>query len=290
MRLGFRKRWLLIPLIVIAIVSLLMLASCIVTVPSGYIGIKMRWGKIVGTAGAGLHINNPFLGEGIDLVNLQIQAFESEPQSTASNDLQSVTTRVTVNYKIDGGFVEEVYRDLRNEYESRIIRPQLEDALKATTAKFTSTEMIQSRQLVRTTLLNLLKERLEPYHIIVVSVSMTDFQFSPEFDAQLEATATAQKKVLEEQANLEIVTLQQQQKVIIAEAEANATITKAEAEALATIIHAEAESEAIRLIREQLNMTLSDAYLTYYALLNWDGKLPYYYGSDTPLPFLVIQP
>jgi len=273
-------------IVVIVLISLTFVSG-LRTVPSGYAGVKTSWGKIVGTAGEGLHWCNPFFGEDIVLVNVQIQSYESEPQSTASNDLQGVTTTVTVNYRVDKDFAMEVFRDMRDQYAGRVIRPAVEDSLKGTTAKFTSTEMIQTRAMVRSSLHNLLKERLEEFNIIVISVSMTDFQFSASFDEQLEATAKAEKQVLEEEANLKIVELQQQQKVITAMAEANATITKAEAEALAQIIMAESKAEAIRMIQEQLAM--NPEYLEYLMILQWDGILPYFYGSDLPIPFLNLN-
>jgi len=282
----FNKKWLLLPFAIILVSIFLGAIITMRTVPSGYKGIKISWGKIIGDVDEGLHFINPFAGEDIVQVNVQIQAFTSEPQSTGTVDLQEVTTEVTVNYRIDPAFVEEIYRDLRDEYESRIIRPALEDGLKSTTAQFTSTQMIQERPTVRTTLFNLLKARIEPYHIILVEVSLTDFQFDPKFNEQLEATATAQKKVLEEEANLKIIELQQQQKVITAIAEANATLLKAQADAQAQIILAQAQTEAIQMLKEQLG----EHYLEYLALLQWDGKLPYFYGSDVPIPFIGIAP
>ena len=284
MRLSFGKKWLLIPAILILVFSALFIVSMMRTVPSGYKGVKTQWGSVVGITGEGLHWVNPIFGENIQLLSLQIQTYDSGSQSTGTIDLQEVTTNVTLNYRLDEGYVMEIFRDLRDKYESRVIRPQLEDALKATTAKFSSTEMIQTRTAVRLELLSLLKERLDPFHIVVISVSMTEFQFSPEFSAQLEATATAEKKVLEEQKNLEIVTLQQQQKVIQALADYNVTITNEQATALALAISSQAESDAIARITEQL----TPEYMAYLALLQWNGELPYYWGSDAPIPFLDV--
>lgn len=282
---GFPKKFLLVPFAIILIIGAMLGFSMIRTVPSGYVGIRLSWGKIIGTADEGLHFVNWIFGEGIDLVNVQVQAFESEPQSTASNDLQEVTTKVTVNYRVDSAFAQEVYRDFRENYEGRLIRPIAEDALKETTAKFTSTEMIQIRENVGNTLKNTLKESLSPYGIIVLEVSMTDFQFSAQFNEQLEATARAQKKALEEEANLRIVELQQQQKVILAKAEAEALILKATAQAEAQILAAQAQAKSMALINEQLNAN----YLYYQWLLQWNGELPYYYSGALPLPFVVLE-
>lgn len=277
--------WIL--LFVIAVVGLSIMGAGIRQVPSGYVGIRLSWGKIIGTTGEGFNWVNVVFGGDVQLVNVQIQTYNSGAQSTGTIDLQEVTTNVTVNYRVDPAYAEEIFRDLRDQYESRIVRPQLEGALKSTTAQFTSTEMILSRASVRSQLFKSLKERLEPFHIIVVETALTDFQFDPKFSAQLEATAAAQKKVLEEEANLKVVELQQQQKVITAKAEANATIARATAEAQANVLIAEARAKAIDLIQSQLAQ--NPEYLEYLSILQWNGVLPYFYGSDAPLPFIMLD-
>ena len=96
---------------------------------------------------------------------------------------------------------------------------------------------------------------------------------------------------------LERIQYEAQQRIIEAQANYNVTLTNAEADALRQVIEAEAyaeallvqkyaEAEAIQIVTEQL----SEAYFNYLAIMQWDGKLPYYYGSDNPLPFLDVGP
>jgi len=119
---------------------------------------------------------------------------------------------------------------------------------------------------------DILAERLQDYHIDILSVSIVDFQFSEDFAKAIEAKVTAQQKALEAKNKLEQIRYEAQQQVIQAEAEANATILRAQANA-----------QAIQLVRA----ALTDEYLTYIAIEKWDGKMPYFFGGDV-LPFIQI--
>jgi len=116
----------------------------------------------------------------------------------------------------------------------------------------------------------ILSERLAMYHILVKSVNIVNFDFSPEFTRAIEMKVTAEQQALEAKNRLEQVRYNSQQEVIKAQAEANATITKAKAEA-----------EAIRILNEQLAQ--SPIYLKYMWLEKWDGELPLVMDSETAL-------
>lgn len=130
-----------------------------------------------------------------------------------------------------------------------------------------------------------LSSRLIQYNIIVTGVSFTDFKFSPQFEQAIDAKVTAEQKALEAKNKLEQVRYEMQQKVIQAEAEANATIATATAQGQKTLIEATAQAEAIRLV--QLQIAAHPEYLQYFALQQWDGKMPYFFGGDV-LPFIQI--
>jgi regulator of protease activity HflC (stomatin/prohibitin superfamily) len=73
---------------------------------------------------------------------------------------------------------------------------------------------------------------------------------------------------------------------IKAEADANVTLTKASADAQKVLLEAQAQAESQRLLNQQL----TEIYLRYLALLQWDGKLPYFWASDSPIPFIPVNP
>ena len=246
-------------------------------VPAGFRGVVLTLGKVSGIQKEGLNLKAPWITS-VELVDVRIQRADRNRESAGTKDLQEVTADVSVNYALDENFIDAIYVTLGLRYASSIIEPNIDEALKAVTAQFTAEELITKRESVKTLLLETLQSRLDDYHIKVLSVSFTDFEFSAQFNAAIEAKVTAEQKALEAKNKLEQVRFEEQQKILKAEAEANATITQAEAAATAKRISANAEAESIRLINEQL--ANSPDYLRYQTINRWDGKLPVFLGSD----------
>jgi regulator of protease activity HflC (stomatin/prohibitin superfamily) len=268
---GRNKKWLVIvPIVIILVASIFVVSQGIVVIPAGTRGVVLTWGSVTNVLSEGLHFITP-IAQTIELMDVTIQKVESS-EATASQDLQEVTATIAVNYRIIPEMAGEVYKTLRKEYEFRVIKPNIEESIKATTAQFQAEELITQRETVKITFENILSSRLEPYGIEVLGVSIVDFQFSPTFAAAIEAKVTQEQKALEAQNKLLEIEYEAQQQVIQAEAAANATI-----------LTATAEAEAIRLVTE----SLTEGYLNYLAILRWDGVLPYVFGGGT-LPFIQI--
>jgi len=284
-RLPTRYVPLIVGVIVLAIAISIVAGGAYVTVSAGHRGIVLTWGKPTGIFDEGLHFKIPIM-QSVEMMSVQIQKAESS-EATASKDLQEVTTTVAVNYKLDPSKVMEIYRTLRREYADRVIKPNIEESLKATTAEFTAEELITKRADLKRKFDDTLQERLEVFGIDVIAVSITDFQFSTSFNDAIEAKVTAEQRALEAKNKLEQIRYEAQQLIIQAEAQKNATIARAsgEAEALliatraeaqAILIEANATAEAIQFITSQMN----PAYAQYKWLEEWDGKLPLFIGGE----------
>jgi len=265
------KRWIVvIPIVILLVAAFLMVTRGVVIVPSGTRGVVLTWGSVTQVLGEGLHLITP-IAQTVVFMDVTIQKVETM-ESTASKDLQEVTTTIAVNYRIVPEAAGDVYKNLRQEYEFRMIKPNIEESVKASTALFVAEELVTKRELVKTKFKEILHERVREYHIEVLSVSIVDFQFSTDFKKAIEAKVTAEQRALEAKNKLEQIRYEAQQQVIQAEAAANATILRATAEA-----------EAIRLVRQ----SLTAEYLSYISIQKWDGKLPYFLGTET-VPFIQI--
>ena len=265
----------LIVLIIIAIAGITVVTTATVRIPSGYRGVLLTWGKVEDTVfNEGLNFKIPF-SQSVVIMNVQIQKAESI-EATATKDLQEVSTTVAVNYKLDPIYVNEVYRDLRQDYVDRVIKPNIEESLKATTALFRAEELITKRAEVKQTFDTILAERLSIFNIQVIAVSLTDFQFSPSFAAAIDAKVTAEQQALVSKNELEMIRYEAQQQIIQAEAAKNATMRRAEGDAFAQITEANATAKAIQIINAQM----TDEYAQYLWLTQWDGKLPAVYTKD----------
>ncbi len=265
----------LVVLLIIAIAGVTIVTTATVRIPSGYRGVLLTWGKVEDTVlMEGLNFKVPF-SQSVVLMNVQIQKAEST-ESTATKDLQEVSTTVAVNYKVNPIYVNEVYKELRQDYVDRVITPNIEESLKATTAIFRAEELVTKRAEVKQTFDDILAERLSIFNIQVIAVSLTDFQFSPSFAAAIDAKVTAEQQALVSKNELEQIRYEAQQQIIQAEAAKNATIRRAEGDALAQILSANATAKSIQIITSQM----TEEYAQYLWLIQWDGKLPAVYTKD----------
>jgi prohibitin 2 len=267
--------------VLVIVISMIVLSNSIVTVAAGYRGVLLTWGKPTTIFNEGLHFKIPIAQEVI-MMNVQVQKAETT-ETAASSDLQDVGTTIAVNYRLDPDWVMELYTTLRLEAEQRVINPNIQESIKAVTAGFTAEELITKRPDVKTRFESTLEDHLERFHIIVESVSITNFEFSQSFTKAIEDKVTQQQKALEAENKLKQITAEAQQKVIQAEAEKKAAITKAEGEARSQVIKAESEANATSIIAEAtayqielVNRKIADNpfYLQYVWIQEWDGKLP----------------
>lgn len=276
---------LIVGVIIVAVIAMTVVGGVYVTVPAGYRGVVLTWRKPTGVFDEGLHFKIPMM-QSVVLMNVQIQKAESS-EETASSDLQAVTTTVAVVYKLDPNNVLEIYTTLRHDYADRVIKPNIEESLKATTAEFAAEELITKRADLKIKLDDNLEERLRVFGIDLVSVAITDFQFSKSFNDAIEAKVTAEQSALEAKNKLEQIKYEAQQQIIQAEAQKNATIARAQgeaealliatrAEAQAILIEADATAKAIEFITSQMN----PEYAQYKWLEEWDGQLPLFIGGD----------
>lgn len=161
-------------------------------------------------------------------MSVQTQKFDATA-TAASSDLQSVNTEIVVNGHLDPAGVNKVYQEIGTDYENKVIDPAIQESVKAATAQFTAEELITKRAEVGTIIQKNLTDRLSPEHIIVESVSIVDFAFSPAFNEAVEAKVTAEQNALAAKNKLDQVQYEADQRVAEAKGEAEAIKIQAEA-------------------------------------------------------------
>ncbi|MBE9055161.1 prohibitin family protein [Sphaerospermopsis sp. LEGE 08334] len=216
--------------IIAAILVILGLNSFVIINP-GQAGVISILGKARdGALTEGIHIKPPFISV-IDVYDLTVQKFEV-PAESSTKDLQNLTARFAINFRLDPVQVVQVRRKqgtLEN-IVSKIIAPQTQEAFKIAAAKRTVEEAITKRSELKEDFDTALGDRLDKYGIIVLDTSVVDLTFSPEF-----ARAVEEKQIAEQRA---------QRAVYIAR--------EAEQEAQAEINRAKGKAEAQRLLAETL--------------------------------------
>ncbi|MCD7785241.1 MAG: prohibitin family protein [Oscillospiraceae bacterium] len=244
--------------ILIAIVVIILLANCITIVSAGHTGVLVTLGKVNETVfQEGLHFKAPFIQEVIEIDN-RITKLEVSTEAF-SKDLQTVSTTLAINYRVDTNMSYSIYKNVGSDYEMVLITPAVNEVLKATVAQYTAEESVTNRTLISDGLLEGLNEKLNDSGLYITDVNIIDFDFSEAYITAIEEKQVAQQQLLK------------------AETEKETTITNAEAEAEAMKIQAEAEAEANRILSE----SISDELVEYYKIEKWDGKLPTITGSSS---------
>ena len=123
----------------------------------------------------------------------------------------------------------EVWKETKRDYNSRLIQPAIQEAIKGATAKYTAEELITKRSEVKDVMQVALSERLSTRHIIIDEISITNFSFSSAFDASIEAKQVAEQDALRASRELEKIKIEAEQKIATARAEAESIRIQAQA-------------------------------------------------------------
>lgn len=227
-------------------------------IEAGNLGVVLNLGAVTGEVKRpGPYVITPFTAS-IEIMDTQTHAYEANA-SAASNDLQDVNTTVTLNYSLNAERAAEIYQNLRRDYVERVMKPAVQESVKATTALFNAEALITERAKVKAAIQENLTQRLATYGILVQAVSITDFKFSPVFAQAVEAKVAAAQRALEAENKLKQIEVEARQAKQAAEGRASAAIAEASGQATAILTVAEAQARANKLVNE----TLTDAVIRY---------------------------
>ena len=260
-----------IVLIVIAVVA----SSSVKIVDAGNRGILTHWSAVDLTNAPldeGIHFVIPFQDE---VVQMEVRTLKYDTSTrSASKDLQTVQTTVTVNYHPDTERVHFLYKEIGLSYENRVIQPAIDETVKQVSANYNAEELITKRPLVKADIENAIRERLSQFYIETDVISITDFEFSPLFAKAIESKVEAEQKAQKAENDL-----------IRIEVEARQLEAQAVGLAAANVAEAQGEAEAISIINNALSN--NPFYIEWLKTQAWDGKLPLVVGEGGT-PFISI--
>jgi prohibitin 2 len=183
----------LIGVVVGVLILIVVLLMSVYTVPAGNVGVVTHWGAVSYIVQPGLGFKAP-IADGVVRMNIQTQKDEVDA-SSASKDLQLVTAKIAVNYHLDPSFAKDTYQNIGEDYQNKVIAPAIQNTFKSVTAGYTAEELITKREAARIAAEKSLVEQLAQYHILVDNFNIVNFDFSPEFNAAIEAKQVAQQSV-----------------------------------------------------------------------------------------------
>jgi len=260
-----------IALIVIGVIS----AAAVTIVDAGHRGVLLHWNAVdltISPLDEGLHFIVPFADS---VVQMEVRTLKIiKATSSASKDLQTVSTEVTVNYHPSYESIHVLYKEVGLDYENRIIQPAIEEVVKQVTANYNAEELITKRPLVKSDIEAEIAARLSEFNIQTDVVSITDFQFSALFAQAIESKVEAEQKAFKAENDLRRIQVEALQSEAVAQGIAKANIAQAQGEA-----------QAIKIINQAL--AANPWYLEWLKIQAWDGVLPLVVGQDGT-PFIQI--
>jgi len=262
--------------IIVALIIIGVIASAAVTiVDAGHRGVLLHWNAVdltISPLDEGLHFIVPFADS---VVQMEVRTLKFiKATSSASKDLQTVSTEVTVNYHPSVESIHHLYKEVGLDYESRIIQPAIEEVVKQVTANYNAEELITKRPLVKSDIEVEIGKRLRAFNISTEVVSITDFQFSTLFAQAIESKVEAEQKAFKAENDLRRIQVEALQSEAIAQGVAKANIAQAQGEA-----------QAIKIIN--IALASNPFYLEWLKIQAWDGVLPLVVGQDGT-PFIQI--
>lgn len=272
---------------VIVVLIALFLTSAFTIVDSGHVGVVRTLGAVQPEPlPEGFHFKKPLLDQ-VEIIDIRLRKAESQA-SAASKDLQVVSTRVAVQYSLNGPVVPITYQKIgrREIVETTLVNPAIMESVKAVTAQYTAEELITARAEVKIQIqraiesfINTTLEQKEAVGALsLANVAITDFDFSAEFNRAIEEKVRAEQEALKAKN-------EKLRRVTQAEAAAAERTLAADAEAYQIEVASKARADAIR--REAEALKDNPALIQLRIAEKWNGQLPQVSGGDA-IPLLNL--
>jgi len=232
---------------IITVVVILLIFSSFTVIDAGHTGVVVRLGKVSDNVlNEGFHFKLPII---TNIVKIDNRVLKTEVESnSASKDLQSISSKVSVNYRVNTNSSASIYKNVGQGFETVIVNPAIQECMKSVASKYTAEELITKRAIVSSEMEKEISQKINPCGLNIEVFNIINFEFSKEFSKAIEAKQTAQQQALKAEQDL----------------------ARIKVEASQTVEKAKAESEAYQLKNQQL----TDKVIMMEFVEKWDGKLP----------------
>lgn len=254
---------------------------CLEKVPTGYVGVvyNMDGGVDGEILQQGWHLVSPTkkittYSIGIEQSYLTADdkgdSEEDESFNVPTSDGKTVKVDLEFSYKFDENKVADTFVRFKGQSGERVknnfIKPKIVAWTQEVTARYPVTDIFgDQRTAINAELDVYLKEKFEPYGIVIDTVNFTDISVDS-------ATAAAIQKKVNAQQELELAKIEAETALI--QAEKDRKVAEIEAEKL--LIAAKAEAEANNILSKSLTSQLVETM----RIEKWNGVYPEVVGGD----------
>ena len=265
--------------IALGLALVILIASCIAIVPTGYTGILTTFGRVEQrTIPAGISVIAPWQ----NVIKMDNRTQKVQIKTSAfSSDIQQVDVQLSINYCIDQETAQVLYRTVGTNYYENVMFPRIQENLKAVFSQYSAENLIAKRDSLSDAIAEATAADMKNYGITIVSIAIEDIDFTDAFTNAVEAKQVAAQNKLTAET-------QQAQKTMEEEAAAKRAVIAANAEAEKAIIAANADLEVVKVQAEaalyagekeaEMNKRISESLagdiIQYYWIKQWNGILP----------------
>ena len=291
---------------VIIIICLIVGFSCAKKVPAGYVGIvySMNGGVSDDVLTQGWHLVSPTKQVTLYSVGIEQSYLTSGDNGDSegddsfevpSSDGKGLKVDLTFTYRYDADRVTQLFTRFKGqsgkEVRDSFIKPNIISWTKEVTAKYPVTEILgDERANLNIAVSEYIKEKFDPYGIIVENVSLIDIDADDETRASVQRKVNAQQELelaqieqktanVQAQKDKEVAIVKAEQDKETAEINAEQQRIKAQGEADAIQIEAEAQAEANKKIAESLTPELIENN----KIAKWNGEVPTVSGTGATI-------
>lgn len=282
-----------IGLALIIIVGLFVVGLCTARVPAGYVGVvyNMNGGIEGETLSQGWHLVLPT--ERVTTYSIGIEQSyltsdkkgdspDDESFSIPTSDGKTVKVDLEFSYRFDADSVSETFVTFKGrsgeEIKDTFIKPKIIAWTQEVSANYPVTDIFgDQRTVINAELDTYLKEKFEPYGIIIDTVNFTNISVDDETAQAIQKKVTAQQELELAQIEAQTAKVEANKEMEVAEINAETAKIQAQGEADAQLIAAAAEAEANKEIAASLTPELIEK-IKYD---KWNGELPTYTGGES---------
>lgn len=273
-------------LAVILVLVIICAVICLEKIPAGYVGVvyNMNGGVDGEILTQGWHVVAPTKKVTTYSIGIEQSYLSSEKKgdskeddsfSIPTSDGKTVRVNLEFSYRFDEARVADTFIRFKGKdgetIKDTFIKPKIIAWTQEVSAHYPVTDIFgDQRTTINAELDTYLKQKFDPYGIVIDTVNFTEISVDDETAAAIQKKVTAQQEL--ELANIEAQTakIQAQKDKQVAEISAEKKIVEANAEAEAIRIAAEAEADANKKIAQ----SLTDELIAYTYAQAWDGQLP----------------
>lgn len=266
--------------------ALIVICNCCTIISPNERGIKVTLGQVQGDViQPGMIFHAPFV--------TQIRKFRLEPKTyevsfscgndgAITKDMQTVGSTVAVRYIYDEKRIMDIVTRYQNDAVIQgAMRDNVKASLKETVGQYSIYDLVEKQNEVTSKVAEAMLTRMADYPIDISQTTITNWDWSDDFDKQIKETANRAQEVKKAEQDLKLAEQQAQKQVKEAEAkkaaieqEAEAALIKAQKEAEAKKAEADALAYYNAKVAQnyQVEIKLKELEIELERAKRWDGR------------------